>query len=41
MLDFPLDLEGAFIQNLRAYRSIMEMCAMQKMPLNLARRQHE
>lgn len=31
MLHFKLDLEGTFIQNLRAYQSIMKMCAMQKM----------
>lgn len=31
MLDFNLDLQGPFIENLRAYQSIMKMCAMQKM----------
>lgn len=31
MLHFKVDLEGTFIQNLRAYQSIMKMCAMQKM----------
>ena len=41
MLHFKLDLEGTFIQNLRAYQFIMKMCAMQKMSSNLARRQHE
>jgi hypothetical protein len=36
MLNFALDLEGTFIQNLRAYRSIMNMCANQKMPFKEA-----
>lgn len=31
MLHFKVDLEGTFIQNLRTYKAIMKMCAMQKM----------
>lgn len=38
MLHFKLDLEGTFIQNLRAYQSIMKMCAMQKMSFEDAMR---
>lgn len=31
MLDFKINMESAFLANLRAYKAIMKMCAIQKM----------